>query len=215
MDQVSKNVAAILLKNKAVLLNTNTPFTYASGIRSPIYCDNRVLISNVADRKVVIDAFVDRLSSMNTLLDVVAGTATAGIPWACWIAERLAKPMIYVRSSSKGHGRQNAIEGNIADKQNLVVIEDLISTGGSSLQVVDLLREAGHVVNSLVAIFSYELSVAKNHFAQKQVQASTLTCFGDLLDVALDERVIDESQKQNLLEWRQDPQSWAQKYGYV
>lgn len=213
MDQVSKNIAEILLRNKAVMLSPDKPFTYASGIKSPIYCDNRVLISSVADRRVVVEAFVAKLQGVE--FDVVAGTATAGIAWAAWIAEKLNKPLIYVRSSSKQHGRQNAIEGSAAQGSRMVVIEDLISTGGSSLQVVELLREAGHDVKQLFAIFSYEMKSAGENFNKNHVTATALTSFSNLIEVAKSRRDISDLESTKLLQWQKSPETWAKENGFV
>lgn len=214
MDQISQNMAEILLRNKAVLLSPNKPFTYASGIKSPIYCDNRVLISNVTDRRAVVGAFVERLKNSNAQLDVVAGTATAGIAWAAWIAERLSKPLVYVRSSTKQHGRQNAIEGQAATGSRMVVIEDLISTGGSSLQVVETLREAGHQVNQLAAIFSYEMASAQQNFQAHQVTAVTLTSFASLIEVAKAHHDLTTADADKLMQWQKNPQNWAKENGF-
>ena len=137
----AQQVANILLKEKAVFLRPHEPFTWTSGIKSPVYCDNRLLISTVDSRDYIIKAFADAVKELN--VDVVAGTATAGIPWAAWIAQELKLPLIYVRSSSKDHGRQNAIEGSTKPGQKTVLIEDLISTGKSSIAAGEKLREAG------------------------------------------------------------------------
>jgi len=149
---ISEDVAKILLEIKAVTLNAEKPYRYASGIFSPIYCDNRLLISDVAKREKIIDYFVQTIKDNKLQFDVVAGVATAGIPHASWIADKLKKPMVYVRSSAKEHGKHNQIEGRLEKGQKVLIVEDLISTGGSTLDAVSAVRDAGGVVTHSLAI---------------------------------------------------------------
>src|SRR3972149_6737659 len=149
---MKKEIAKILLELKAVELRPSNPFKWASGILSPIYCDNRLVISNPDKRKIVVDYFVDVIEDNCLDVDVVGGTATAGIPWAAWIAERINKRMIYVRAKAKDHGQENMIEGNFKPGMKVLIIEDLISTGSSLVSAIEAVREAGGIVNEAVAI---------------------------------------------------------------
>ena len=163
----AQTVANILLSEKAVFLRPEEPFTWTSGIKSPVYCDNRLLISTVNSRKTIIKAFAELASQYQ--VDLIAGTATAGIPWAAWIANELNLPMVYVRSSSKEHGRQNAIEGAVKPGQKSVLIEDLISTGKSSIAAAEKLREAGVEVKSIPGIFTYNFLEAQEIFKRNNL----------------------------------------------
>lgn len=196
----AEQVASILLKEKAVFLRPHEPFTWTSGIKSPVYCDNRLLISTVDSRDYIIKAFADAVRKLN--VDVVAGTATAGIPWAAWIAQELKLPLIYVRSSSKDHGRQNAIEGSSTPGQRTVLIEDLISTGKSSIAAGDKLREAGLTVLSIMSIFTYDFPQAQEVFRKADFKYDSLSNFEVLAKVAYDYKMLDTQALQNVLEWR-------------
>lgn len=204
-----KKVAEILLKVKAVTLNPSKPYTYASGIKSPIYCDNRLLISHPVERKIIVDAFLELIEQNNLKFDVVAGTSTAGIPWAAWISSKLDKPMVYIRGEAKIHGKGNQIEGKILAGQKVVVIEDLISTGGSSKAAVDSVIQQGNEVVACVAIFTYEMEKAKKAFSDCKLL--TLTKFSTLIDVAHKSNYIDEEEMAKVLEWNKDPENWAKK----
>jgi orotate phosphoribosyltransferase len=193
-------VAQILLKEKAVFLRPEEPFTWTSGIKSPVYCDNRLLISTVDSRDYIIKAFADAVRKLN--VDVVAGTATAGIPWAAWIAQELKLPLIYVRSSSKDHGRQNAIEGASKPGQKTVLIEDLISTGKSSIAAGQKLQEAGLTVLSIMSIFTYDFPQAQVVFRKADFKYDSLSNFEVLAKVAYDNKMLDTQTLQNVLEWR-------------
>ena len=197
----SENVASILLKEKAVFLRPEEPFTWTSGIKSPVYCDNRLLISTVESRDFIIKTFAAAVKEMK--VDVVAGTATAGIPWAAWIAQELRLPLIYVRSSSKDHGRQNAIEGRAEAGQKTVLIEDLISTGKSSIAAAKKLEEAGLTVKSIMSIFTYDFPQAQEVFKSANLNYHSLSSFEVLAKVAYDNKMLDQSALNNVLEWRQ------------
>ncbi|WPU66276.1 orotate phosphoribosyltransferase [Peredibacter starrii] len=196
----AEQVASILLKEKAVFLRPHDPFTWTSGIKSPVYCDNRLLISTVDSREYIIKAFAEAVKALK--VDVVAGTATAGIPWAAWIAQELKLPLIYVRSSSKDHGRQNAIEGASTPGQKTVLIEDLISTGKSSIAAGKKLEEAGLSVLSIMSIFTYDFPQAQEVFRQANFKYQSLSNFEVLAKVAYDNKMLDTQALQNVLEWR-------------
>jgi orotate phosphoribosyltransferase len=193
-------VASILLKEKAVFLRPNDLFTWTSGIKSPVYCDNRLLISTVESRAIIVKAFCKKLENQN--LDYIAGTATAGIPWAAWIAYEMKLPMIYVRSSSKDHGRQNAIEGFAQAGSRCVLIEDLISTGKSSIAAAQKLREADLVVVKVLSIFTYGFAQVDQIFAEAKLTFDSLTHFDILARVAYDDKVLDSKTLDQVIEWR-------------
>jgi orotate phosphoribosyltransferase len=196
----SKLIAQILLKEKAVFLRPQDPFTWTSGIKSPVYCDNRLLISTVESRQQIVTAFANKIMPMN--VDVIAGTATAGIPWAAWIAMELNLPLVYVRSSFKDHGRQNAIEGQIESDQSVVLIEDLISTGKSSIAAAKKLEEAGVIIKSVMSIFSYGFSQATQIFKEANVATQSLTDFETLAQVAVENNYMDSQSLNQVLEWK-------------
>jgi orotate phosphoribosyltransferase len=196
----AENIARILLKERAVFLRPHEPFTWTSGIKSPVYCDNRLLISAVESRNYIINAFVDAIKSLN--VDLISGTATAGIPWAAWIAHEMKLPMVYVRSGSKEHGRQNAIEGATTPGHRTVLIEDLISTGKSSIAAAKKLQEAQVEVASVMSIFSYHFPEALEVFREAHLETSSLTNFEILAKVAYDDKMLNEEALNQVLEWR-------------
>jgi orotate phosphoribosyltransferase len=194
------HIAQLLLKEKAVFLRPEDPFTWTSGIKSPIYCDNRILISSPETRTHVIKAFCDKIKSYPA--DYIAGTATAGIPWAAWIADHLNLPLVYVRSSSKEHGRQNAIEGRIPEGSRAILIEDLISTGKSSVAAAQRLQEQKVQVPVVLSIFSYNLPVAQRAFLEAQLNYDSLSTFEVLAQVAYDQKMLNAESLNQVLEWR-------------
>ncbi len=196
----SKVIAEILLKEKAVFLRPQDLFTWTSGIKSPVYCDNRLLISTVDSRQTIVSSFCETIRSMN--VDVIAGTATAGIPWAAWIAMEMKLPLVYVRSSSKDHGRQNAIEGQISKGKSVVLIEDLISTGKSSIAAAQKLQESGVEVKSVISIFNYGFSQAAEVFSKATLPFKSLTDFETLAHVAVEQKYMDPQSLQQVLEWK-------------
>ncbi|MBM4165688.1 MAG: orotate phosphoribosyltransferase [Ignavibacteria bacterium] len=206
--QHEKNIAELLLMLNVVSLRINSPFTWASGIKSPIYTDNRLLISFPNERKTIVDAFIEMLE--NEIGDVFgfAGTATAGIPWASFLAQKLFKPMCFVRSSAKDHGKENLIEGKIETEKKYIVVEDLISTGGSSINAINAVRNAGGIVEHCIAIFSYGLPKAKANFANANCKLHTLTNFSSLIETAVTMKYISETEKEIILKWRENPESW-------
>ncbi len=201
-------IANLLLDIKAVALRLDPPFTWVSGIKSPIYCDNRIIISHPTERTRVRDAFLSLIKEHRLEFDVVAGVATSGIPHAAWLAEALGKPMIYVRSKQKAHGKTNTIEGTFDVGQRILVVEDLVSTGGSVLAAIEAVRDAGGVVKDCVAIFTYEFQRSINAFEDSQTNLHTLSSFSYLLDAAVHRDYITTEQKQHILTWRENPESW-------
>ncbi|WP_368654755.1 orotate phosphoribosyltransferase [Ornithinibacillus sp. 4-3] len=195
-------VAKRLLDIKAVQIRPNDYFTWTSGIKSPIYCDNRLTMSYPEVRNKIVDAFVEKVENLEQRPDVIAGCATAGIPHAAWLASRLDLPMTYVRSSAKGHGKGNQIEGEIKPGQKVVVIEDLISTGGSVLTSVKALVEAGAEVVGVLAIFTYGLEKAKQQFADAELSFETITNYDELLQLLESEGKITSEEKAELENWR-------------
>lgn len=212
MNSTAEHIAQLLLDIKAVTLNVQQPYRYTSGILSPIYCDNRLLISDPEKRLIVLQAFLDVIRAQRLQCDVVAGVATAGIPHAAWIADRLQKPMVYVRKKAKEHGMNNVIEGECQAGQTALLIEDLISTGGSSVQAGLSLREHGATVTDCIAIFSYQIEKAMTRFAATQITLHTLSNFTALVDVAARDGYITNDQKKIVLEWQQDPAGWEAKH---
>jgi orotate phosphoribosyltransferase len=202
-------VAEILLKNNAVTLRPNEPYTYASGIKSPIYCDNRLLMSNVAERNRIIDYYLEAIKRERLDADVIAGTESAGIPWAAWIADRLKKPMVFVRKKQKDHGKENRIEGTFQKGAKVLVIEDLISTGGSSLAAVEAVREQGGNVVACLAIFTYQMVAAEKNFADAKCNLVALSNFWTLVRVAAEEGFIKKEEQGIVLEWSRNPEAWG------
>lgn len=196
----AQNVARLLLKEKAVFLRPHDLFTWTSGIKSPVYCDNRLLISTVESRASIIKSFCAKIAPLK--VECIAGTATAGIPWAAWIAYELKLPMIYVRSSSKEHGRQNAIEGAMPAGSNCVLIEDLISTGKSSIAAANKLIEADLKVSKVMSIFTYGFSEVDGLFQNAGLAFESLSNFDVLARVAYDDKVLDSKTLDQVLEWR-------------
>ncbi|WP_227935753.1 orotate phosphoribosyltransferase [Alkalihalobacillus deserti] len=200
-------IASHLLDIGAVHLQPTNPFTWTSGIKSPIYCDNRLTLSYPNVRKDIIAGFIELLK--NTEVDVIAGTATAGIPHAALLADAMDLPMIYVRGSAKGHGKQNQIEGKIEKGQKVVLVEDLISTGGSVIQAAEALKASGAEVVAVVAIFTYEFQKAYDALEEASLPTHVLTSYSALLNVAKEKGTITSDQVDRLNEWRKDPTSQA------
>ncbi len=210
-DDAALNLAMYLLQIKAVKLSPKQPFTWASGLHSPIYCDNRVTLSYPMVRTFIRQQFVEQLLKHYGKPDAIAGVATGGIAQGALVAQELGVPFAYVRSEKKSHGMQNQIEGIIESGQSVVVIEDLVSTGKSSLLAVDALREAGANVKGMLAIFTYQLPVAEENFKAKECPLHTLTNYETLIYKANEENYISEADQESLMEWRKDPQAWSEK----
>ena len=203
-------VAEFLLQVKAVKLQPENPFTWASGWKSPIYCDNRVTLSYPKIRTFIRQNYVDAILEKFGKPDVIAGVATGGIAQGALIAQELGIPFIYVRSASKGHGMQNMIEGHLESGQSVVVIEDLVSTGKSSLLAVDALRAANATIKGMAAIFTYGFESAKIAFEKADVQLVTLTDYTNLIKQAVKAEYIDQKEVESLENWRVSPETWGQ-----
>lgn len=202
-------VAEFLLQIKAVKLQPSQPFTWASGWSSPIYCDNRKTLSFPAIRTHIRQGYAEAILEKFGKPDVIAGVATGGIAQGALVAQELGIPFIYVRSSAKGHGLGNQIEGHFEKGQKVIVIEDLISTGGSSLVAVEALREAGCEVKGLIAIFTYGFDIAAENFKAADCPFVTLTDYDHLIDQALKLEYINEADVQSLKKWKNSPSTWS------
>ncbi|MFQ9655179.1 MAG: orotate phosphoribosyltransferase [Enterococcus sp.] len=211
MTEISKAIAKDLLTIEAVFLRPNEPFTWASGIKSPIYCDNRMTMSYPAVRKAIASGLAAQIKEHFPDVEVIAGTATAGIPHAAWVADILDLPMVYIRSKAKDHGKGNQIEGRITEGQKMVVIEDLISTGGSVLEACEAAAREGANVLGVAAIFTYELPQGLTNFEKAQLPLVTLTNYSTMIDTALKMDYIGKEDIALLQQWKQSPQTWTGK----
>ena len=211
---LARSLASALLNIGAVSLRPHDPFTWSSGLRAPIYCDNRRTLAHPPVRREIADGFADLVRTRDWMPLTVAGTATAGIPHAAWLAERLEAPMSYVRSAAKEHGQGRRIEGaQFSAGDEVVVVEDLISTGASALDAVSAARETGATVQAVLAIFSYGLDAADAAFAEADVERRVLTTFPVLLDVARRQHGLSDEAHALLDEWRDDPEAWSCEHG--
>lgn len=208
-DDPAYKVAEFLLQIKAVKLQPDNPFTWASGWKSPIYCDNRKTLSYPQIRTYIRQQFVETINKHFAKPDVIAGVATGGIAQGALIAQDLGLPFVYVRSEAKKHGLTNMIEGDIESGQSVVVIEDLISTGGSSLKAVEALREKGCNVKGMAAIFTYGFDEAEQNFKKAKCVVKTLTNYEILINKALQKEYISEKDVESLKKWRSKPAEWA------
>ncbi len=206
----AKKTAELLLQIKAIKLNPSEPFQWASGWKSPIYCDNRVTLSYPPVRVFLKEEIAKIVELQYGKPDVIAGVATGAIAIGILVAQELGVPFVYVRPEPKKHGRKNQIEGHLDSGQNVVVIEDLISTGNSSLNAVAALKEAGAVVKGMVAIFSYGFDIAEENFKKKNVSLSTLSNYENMLEQALDSNYVTQKELTTLQEWRTNPSEWNQ-----
>ncbi|HWR74808.1 MAG TPA: orotate phosphoribosyltransferase [Bacteroidales bacterium] len=209
MDDIARKTAEYLLQIKAIKLQPAKPFTWASGWKSPIYCDNRMTLSFPEVRSFIADSFASRVRELYPDAEVVAGVATGAIAHGALVADRLNLPFIYVRSGAKDHGLGNQIEGHYLKKQKVVVIEDLISTGGSSLGAVKALREAECEVLGMIAIFTYGFSKSADAFRDEGCRLDTLSNYSVLVDMAAASGYISPSDVETLTEWRKDPSAWG------
>ena len=208
-----KKIAEILVQTGAVQVNFEEPFTWTSGIKSPIYCDCRELISFPVERNIITTAMTDQISAENIPVAAVAGTATAGIPWAAFVAQDLGAPMLYVRSKPKGHGAGKMVEGKLETGKHILVVEDALSTAGSSIQSVNALRQelAAHVAH-IFAVFSWDTPAAKISAEKANVQLHPLTTFGEIIETLVAQNAISEDQKIELEHFRENPSGWWQKH---
>jgi orotate phosphoribosyltransferase len=203
-----KAIAEKLLQINAIKLNVHQPFTWASGWKSPIYCDNRKILSFPFVRDFIKSEMCNVIFQTFQNADMIAGVATAGIPWGAMAADQLKLPYIYVRPKPKEHGLGNQIEGFFERGKRVVVVEDLVSTGKSSLQVVDVLKNAGLNVDGMVSIFNYGFPEAKDAFEKYQLTLKSLTDYDSLIALAIQQNKIPEEDQKALLNWRQDPANW-------
>ena len=205
----AEKTAELLLQINAIKLNPSTPFLWASGWKSPIYCDNRLTLSFPAIRNYIREEFSKNIEKQFGKPDVIAGVATGAIGIGILVAESLGLPFVYVRPEAKKHGRQNQVEGFLQKGQNVVVVEDLISTGNSSLQAVEVLREAGANVKGMAAIFNYGFDIATENFKKANVDLYTLGNYENLLTLAVAKKYITEEEETTLIAWRKDPSTWG------
>jgi orotate phosphoribosyltransferase len=208
MISESARLAEYLLQIKAIQLNVQNPFTWASGWKSPVYCDNRILLSYPDVRNFVKEALVRLVTAHFPDANCIAGVATAGIPHGAVVADVLGLPFVYVRDKPKGHGMQNTIEGRLPENARVVVIEDVISTGKSSLKAVDDLRVAGAHVCGMAAIYTYGFQIATDQFAAKNVALYTIGNYDSLLPIAARDGYVSDESLQTLADWRKDPPNW-------
>lgn len=204
----SEKIAQYLLEINAIRLKPNEPFTWASGWKSPIYCDNRLALSYPTVRNFIKESIASAIRSSFENTEAIAGVATAGIPQGALVADALNLPFLYVRSKPKGHGMENMIEGKITPGQQVVVIEDLVSTGGSSLKAVEDLRSAGFVVLGMVCIFTYGFDVARENFEKAGVKLISLSDYEHMLPNAVKNAYVSAEDLATLQQWRQDPANW-------
>lgn len=211
MEKIAKTIAEYLLQINAIKLQSSNPFTWASGWRSPIYCDNRKTLSFPEVRTYIRDSFASYIKKFYPQAELIAGVATGAIAHGALVADKMALPFIYVRSGAKEHGLGNQIEGFFRPGQKVIVIEDLISTGGSSLGAVKALREAGCEVLGMLAIFSYEFQKASDSFAAEKCELLTLSSYPVLLEAAVAAGYIKQAEVETLQEWRKSPSTWGVK----
>ena len=204
----ASQTAELLLQINAIKLNSKNPFTWASGWKSPIYCDNRIILSFPAIRNYIRDEFSKNIEKQFGKPDVIAGVATGAIGIGILVAESLGLPFVYVRPEPKKHGRLNQVEGFLQKGQNVIVVEDLISTGNSSLLAVEALRNEGANVKGMAAVFSYGFQVAEDNFAAAKVDLFTLSNYENLLELAVAKEYITESEQDLLQQWRKSPSEW-------
>lgn len=209
-----KTVAKMLLDIKAVKVQVSPPFTWNTGLLAPIYTDNRLLISYPKERKVVVEGFKNLILENHLEFDVIAGTATAGIPWAAFLALELNKPLVYVRAQPKDYGAVKQVEGFMEKGSRVLIVEDLISTGRSSLtSVAACQREYGAKITGVVAIFNYQMRLAEESFAAADIKLFTISNFSVLIQVAAEEKYLSDEEKKNALSWGNNPEAWHKARG--
>ena len=209
MSEIAKNIAKKLLEIQAIKLDVESPFTWASGWKSPIYCDNRLSLSYPETRSYIKNQLAQTISATFEDVEAIVGVATAGIPQGALVADVLDIPFIYVRPKPKGHGMENLIEGKVTPGQKVVVVEDLVSTGGSSLKAVEALIKSEFSVLGMVSVFTYGLAVAKENFAKANVKLISLSDYDQLIDEALKLNYVTQSQISKLKKWRENPATWG------
>lgn len=212
-DNIAQKTAKILVETGAVSFRPRQPFRFDSGILSPIYVDNRLLISGPKERTKIIKFFIQKIRQIG-FPDLVAGTATAGIPHAAWVAQQLNIPMVYVRAKAKDHGKGNMVEGVLKRGQKVIIIEDTVSTAGSSIRVIEAIRKLGGKVASEVAIYTHTLKVAQENFKEHKVKFHPLTDLKSVTEVAQKLGYLKQDQTNSIIEWARDPQGWGVKMGF-
>ncbi|MDR2065341.1 MAG: orotate phosphoribosyltransferase [Prevotellaceae bacterium] len=208
MNERAKQIAKGLLQIKAVKININRHFVWASGWNSPIYCDNRKTLSYPKIRKLIYTAFAEKINEKYSDCEIIAGVATGAIAHGVLVAEMLKKPFVYVRSSPKSHGMENLIEGELTENSKVVVIEDLVSTGGSSIAAIDAIREKGGRVLGMLAIFSYEFNAARENFTKANCELTTLCDYTTFLSEAIKCGYINAADTEIINNWRKSPETW-------
>lgn len=214
MNDIARILAEIALDIKAIKLSPAKPFVWASGYQMPIYNDNRLFLGNHRHRALIADGFLQLINENNLSPEVIAGTVTAGISPATTLADRLERPLIYVREKAKGHGLKNRIEGILAQGQKVLMIEDLVSTGGSSISAIEGVREAGGQVDVCCSIFSYGLDEANRQFEEIRCKLLPVLTYQKLLEVAIERKYISADEETLLREWRKNPFEWGDKHGF-
>ncbi|OGD98017.1 orotate phosphoribosyltransferase [Candidatus Curtissbacteria bacterium RIFCSPLOWO2_01_FULL_38_11b] len=212
-NKIANQVSNILIDLGCIILRPNRPFKYNTGIISPVYTDNRVILSSVSNRKKIADLLIQKVKQIG-IPDVIAGTATAGIAYAAFIAQRLNLPMIYVRPTPKVYGKENQVEGKLKRGQTVIVIDDLISTGRSSLEVVRAIRKSGGIVQDILAITTYGLKIASNNFEKNKIKITTLTDLNRSCLIAVKKGFLKPDQVNTIKNWAKDPKNWGKKMGY-
>ncbi|MFA8450629.1 MAG: orotate phosphoribosyltransferase [Bacteroidales bacterium] len=207
-EEIAQRISEYLLQVRAIKLSPKEPFTWASGIQSPIYCDNRITLSYPKVRNFIRHSFSQAINDVFGEVDVVVGVATGGIAQGALVAQELGLPFAYVRSSAKAHGLTNMIEGVVDSGQSVVVIEDLVSTGGSSLNAVKALRERGAIVKGMLAIFTYNLPVAEENFTREKCKLVTLSDYNTLIQQATEKEYVAKEDVETLLKWKENPSEW-------
>ncbi|MFC4740789.1 orotate phosphoribosyltransferase [Flavobacterium ponti] len=210
-NNTAQKTAELLLQINAIKLNTENYFNWASGWKSPIYCDNRLVLSFPPIRNYIRDEFAKQIEKQFGKPDVIAGVATGAIGIGILVAEELGLPFVYVRPEAKKHGRQNQVEGFLQKGQSVVVVEDLISTGGSSLMAVEALRNEGANVKGMAAIFTYGFDISKDNFKKANIDVYTLSDYSTLLSKAIEKQYVNEKEMESLVEWAKSPSTWNQE----
>ena len=209
-NNLSRNIAQNLIQIKAIKFNTTNPFTWASGIKSPIYCDNRKTLSFPKVRNIIKKAFIEKIKENFPDTEIIAGVATGAIAQGALVADELNLPFIYVRPDAKSHGLKNMIEGTIEKGKKVVIIEDLVSTGGSSLKAVDAIRKEECKILGMVAIFTYGFNIAKENFKKADCKLITLSNYDDLVKLAEETGYIEKKELSTLIEWKKNPEKWEE-----
>lgn len=213
MDKTSQKVAKILLSINAVSLNPKKPFKYSSGILSPVYTDCRILMAYPKERKIIRDFYIKEIKKMGKI-NLIAATATAGIPHGAWVADKLNLPMVYIRGSNKDHGKGNQIEGLVHKRQKAVVLEDLISTGESSVTTANAVKDAGAKVYHVFSIITYGMKKSEENFRKNKLKLISLTTFQDVVNQAQKLGYINKEEMSAILDWTKDPSAWGKTQGF-